>query len=160
MQKELLETLDTRNTHPAALLCQLRMFNSLSQSFLSKILYLGEILGHSRLLQHFISISCQLWVYIDQQCYFHLFGCNCQNYTSSCSKHKRSIMYQAPGWGRLCCGACSVLSAACSCVCIAVCFSHHCYVLCWGSCPRARDRSVCMGGSCMFLSSLGCSQEL
>ena len=83
-----------------------------------------------------------------------------QNYTLSCSKHKRSIMYQAPRWGRLCCGACSILSAACSCVCIAVCFSHHCYVLCWGSCPRARGRPACMGGSCMFLSSLGCSQEL
>ena len=151
---------DARNTHPAGLLCQLRMLNILIQSLLSIALHLGEILGHSKLLQHFISISCQLWVYIDQQCYFHLFGCNRQNYTLSCSKLKCSIIHQAPGWGRLCCGAYSVLSAACSHVCVAVCFSRHCYVLCWGSCPRATDRSACTGGSCMFLSSLGFSQEL
>ena len=83
-----------------------------------------------------------------------------QNYTLSCSKHKHSIMYQVPGWGQLCWGIVPSWVAACSHVCVAVCFSRHCYMLCWGSCPRARDRSACMEGSCMFLSSLGCSQEL
>ena len=69
----------------------------------------------------------------------------------------------APGiqaWGQLCYGICFILSALCSHVCVSVCFSRHCYVLCWGSCPRARGRSVCTEGLHTFLSSLGCSQEL
>ena len=47
-----------------------------------------------------------------------------------------------------------------TCACVAVFFSCHCYVLCWGNWPRARGTSACMGGSRMFLSSPGCFQEL
>ena len=42
---------------------------------------------------------------------------NHQTSTLSCSERKGSIVYQAPGWGQLCFGACSILSAACSFVC-------------------------------------------
>ena len=44
---------------------------------------------------------------------FSLFCLSCEGWTLSCS----DILNQAPWWGRLCCGACSTLSAACSRVC-------------------------------------------
>ena len=102
--------------------------------------------------------SLSIIVFLDHLCYF-LFLSTARAVLYPI-EGKGSILYQAPGWGWLCCGACSALSAACSHVCVAVCFSRHCYVLCWGSCPGARGRSTCTGGSRMCLSSPGSFQEL
>ena len=104
--------------------------------------------------------SLSVIVFLDFLCYFQFFLESTVRAVLYPVEGKGSILYQAPGWGWVCCTECSALCAACSRVCAAVCCSHHCWALCWESCPRARGRSTSTGGSHMSHSSPGCFQEL
>ena len=101
--------------------------------------------------------SLSIIVFLDHLCYF-LFFINWEGCTLSYWR-KRFYPVSSTGVGL------AVLRGmfrpeCCLFTCVCFCFSPHCYMLCWGSCPWAKGRSASTGGSRMSLSSPCCFQEL